>query len=38
MGMILSIPMVLVGLWAMLRAREPRPDPAAQSASGDAAR
>jgi phosphatidylglycerol:prolipoprotein diacylglycerol transferase len=38
MGMILSTPMVLIGLWAMLQAREPRPDPAARSMPGDAAR
>jgi phosphatidylglycerol:prolipoprotein diacylglycerol transferase len=38
MGMILSTPMVLIGIWAMLRAREPRSDSAPQSASGDAAR
>ena len=36
MGMILSTPMVLIGVWAMLRAREPRP--ASQSVTGDAAR
>jgi hypothetical protein len=36
--MILSTPMVLVGLWAMLTAREPRMEPATQSVPGDAAR
>ena len=38
MGMILSTPMVLVGLWAMLTARQPGAAQNAQSLPGDAAR
>ena len=38
MGMILSAPMVLAGLWAMLTAREPAAVDTAQSIPGDAAR